>query len=264
MTPNLISFIIPFKYTKERLTLLLTCINNLNTYINSKPDNFEFEICIHETGERSWFPTSQFPNIKHAFTQYRWAFHRAWVLNYGVKHLSTGNLLVLMDGDLLLNQAWFDNLYNNYNYLLDKFTAAWSQIVYLKPDQSIPLTETFTKENFKIARPDIRRSIGGVTIIPRNIFYAVKGIPEDFRGTWGGEDNAFVLKIIHHKYKINYFNNTQLYHLYHQQTTPRIGRTRSKYTVMQTWDTKKWKKYTDAVTEWGEDPDCDLVDFKKL
>jgi predicted glycosyltransferase involved in capsule biosynthesis len=211
----------------------------------------------------------ELPNIKYKFTKYNGIFHRAWTINYGVKHISTGNILVLMDGDILLNDQWVNELKNKIRNKIVRPIISWSSMFYTDKKSTNKYLQTQEFEpvphpTFGIQHPNIKKVIGGVTIIPRNIFYNVKGYPEDFRDTWGYEDNAFILKLLHSKYKLDFFNDTRLLHLYHEPTTVSNPKIQSKYTIMMTWDSKKWKKYINAIEIWGEDPKIKLLNFKTL
>jgi len=100
---GLISFIIPYQHSEERYKLLLICLRTLpNPYLYEN-----IEICIIEVGRERYLDDSCFPyEVEYGFIEYDDIFHRAWLLNMGVRSLSNGELLVLLDGDIILTYEW--------------------------------------------------------------------------------------------------------------------------------------------------------------
>src|SRR5574343_555665 len=90
------SILIPYQHSSEREPLLQQTISRL-----FEVSGGSLEICVHEVGSS---PNLSLPSrCKYAFTKYSGVFHRAWAINRGVQLLCSNEMLVLMDGDLLVN-----------------------------------------------------------------------------------------------------------------------------------------------------------------
>ena len=244
---NLISFVIPYYHSEERLPLLTACLRTLpNPYLN---DNIE--ICIMEVGEKPYLEDYYFPyEVEYGFMEYNDVFHRAWVINAGVKYLSNGETLVLLDGDLLLTSEWYNELLEN----TDKTYIGWGKLFCLNEiatNHYLDYGVIYPKyENSKI--PSKIMGNGGITIISREIFYYIKGIPENFKGTWGGEDNALFLKIKKMGFPRGFFKST-IYHLYHSKSTPRVHHIIKKIKDIKEWKKRDWRTEMRNIGDtWGE------------
>ena len=113
--PIKFSVIIPYMHTKERYPLLMACLSSIKS---------DVEICLVEIGkERNIF----IPNdIKYMFIKYDGVMHRAWALNIGAKHLSTGNRLILLDADVIIPSNFFE-IMKRINFP----AVAWNRMYYL-------------------------------------------------------------------------------------------------------------------------------------
>jgi GT2 family glycosyltransferase len=103
----------------------------------------------------------------------------------------------------------------------------------------------------QIKHPAMGGAAGGAMFISRDLFFKIGGIPEDFYGSWGGEDNAFWAKLVHTGHEISKFTST-IYHLYHSPTTPRVQDIQNKVKPMITWNSFQWDSYIAYVADsWG-------------
>jgi hypothetical protein len=241
-----ISFIIPYMHTDERYPLLLACLRSLPK---------SSEICIVELGETKKlnFP----PYYKHMFVKYSGIMHRALALNIGVKYLSTRDTLVLLDADVIVPP--------NFKEVAMKCKdpmVGWNRMFYLTRKHTNNFLEDFISKKLKIFNdytdsskcsvvktPRLDGPAGGVTIVPRKIFFEVKGVPEDFGETWGGPDNTFMAKLqaFGHPFRTV---ECDTIHLYHSKNTPRVKEIAKKARVMMRWNREKWFNYMDGK-EWG-------------
>jgi len=243
-TPSTYSIIIPYQHSQERLSIFNACLDNLNTILDEK-----VEICIHEAGkERSLWLGSRY---KYLFTPFLGIFHRAWVINRGVRKLASGSMLVLMDGDLIVDRDWASELLR-----CNEVYAGYSSMNYLSKEATDKYLESgyIDKEGTERVRvPSIGGAAGGITIIPKHLFFTVKGIPEDFAGSWGGEDNAFLSKLR----SLGYISRikklkSKAYHLWHKPTTVRDCLIQHKASSMIRWSKSNWIKYLNKMEDnWG-------------
>lgn len=240
------SIIIPYQHLPERESLFYACLENLLRLCRG------FEICIHEVGPS---PHLNVPRrCKYLFTKFNGVFHRAWAINRGVKELATGDILILMDGDLIITRKWVDEVLN-----CDPPSAAWGRINWLSEEGTRKYLKTRSIDDGSIERtrtPSRGGAAGAATAIRRDLFFNVSGIPEDFAGSWGGEDNAFWAKLSQLDYKFKSFKCT-ITHLYHPKSTPQVRSIQKKVLPMLYWTRSQWKEYVRMVgSDWGlENPD---------
>lgn len=190
------SIIIPYQHLEEREQIFYACLENLMSFYKG------FEICIHETGDEPHLTVP--PRCKYLFTEYSDVFHRAWAINRGVIELSTKKMLVLMDGDLIVDGAWINELLQ-----CDYPSAGWGRINWLSEEGTEKYLKTKVIDSTEFNRtrtPSRGAAAGAITVVPRKVFLDICGIPEDFIGSWGGEDNAFWSKLVQMGYQFKSFD----------------------------------------------------------
>lgn len=235
------SIVIPYQHSEEREKLFYACLENL---LKLCP---HFEICIHEVGRE---PCLTLPNkIKYLFTEFHGVFHRAWAINRGAKKIATGDILILMDCDLIVNSEWVQEVTS-----CETPSAGWGRINWLSKEG----TETYLKKGYiddstteRTRTPSRGSAAGGITVMERVLFSEVSGIPEDFLGSWGGEDNAFWAKLVQLGYKFKSLNCT-VYHLHHTKSTPQIQSIQKKALPMLYWSKSQWEEHIkNSSDSWG-------------
>ena len=236
------SIIIPYQHSEERLPLLHACLSNLVHLSNNL-----FEICIHEVGPEK---SLNLPNkYKYHYTEFKGVFHRAWAINRGVRKLATSNILVLMDGDLIVTSEWVEAIKSCSN-----LSVGWGKLHLLNESGTHQYLRTKYIDNelvYKKKSPSMGSAAGAVTVIPKDLFFQVKGIPEDFAGSWGGEDNAFWSKMIRLGHKLGRLKGS-IYHLHHSPSTPRVRAIQSKIFPMIHWTETQWKEHIKVTGDnWG-------------
>lgn len=236
----MISIVIPYMHTQERLRLLIECIKSI-------PEGPE--ICILEIGRKQHLRDIG-NKCRYLFVEYNNDInHRGWALNLGVRHLSTGNKLILLDADIIVSKDWYEEV-TKCNFP----AVAWGEMYYLDKKS----TEKFLDNNFsekfnaeKIKYPRIDGPAGGITVIDRKLFYKIKGIPENFENTWGGPDNTFFAKLRVYGYSFKHLNS-QVIHLYHSKDTPRNLNIALKARDMLRWTKEQWDEELKNIGDnWG-------------
>jgi len=236
------SIILTYQHTEERLPLFYACLTSLYDRLGNR-----VEYCIHEVGEeRVLFLPDKY---KYLFTRYKGIYHRAWALNRCVKKLATTDKYVLMDSDLVVTSEWAKEVLSSH-----KQSIAWGILNYLNSQgtKTFLRTKTIDRQNIERTKtPAMGGAAGAAMIVPRNLFYSVSGIPEDFMGSWGGEDNAFWAKITALGHPVKRFKSS-IYHLYHSKSTPRDKDILSKIKPMLHWRYSQWTEYVKFVgNSWG-------------
>ena len=189
-----ITIIIPFMYNGDRYDLFVASLKSL--YKQFKNDN-NVDILVHETSPERYI-TDEF--IKKYNLIYHWSkwddvFHRAWALNMPARYIAKGDIFVFFDADLLVNKEWKEELltcdpksiyigWGTINNMTEKSTLRYIKTGRIDGDYQ------------RIRKPDPAGAAGGINIFPRDIFFKVGGWPEHFDGTYGGEDNALLFKLI--------------------------------------------------------------------
>ena len=176
-------------------------------------------------------------------------FHRAWVLNKGARK-SEGNLLMFMDGDLILPDNYFSMIENNCPIV------GWRRLHMIGPEvtrlylgKKIGMNGLMSAPN--IRKPNIDGNAGGITIIPRDIFFELKGFPEDFKNSWGGEDNTFWHKMEAFGYEFKSID-ADVCHLYHEHKTPIKAGIHEKRHQMGGWIKERWQERLKEIgDDWG-------------
>lgn len=242
------SIIIPYQHSEERLPLLYACLKSLVKYSNN-----QFEICIHEVGEKKHLDLPE--RYKYLFTKYSGVFHRAWAINRGVKELSTSDMLILMDGDLVVTRDWTSKVLQ-----CKEVSIGWSRLHLLNKNgtrQYLNTEHINTDKIEKTKSPSMGGAAGAVAVVPRETFYESKGIPEDFIGSWGGEDNIFWSKLVTLGHRMNILD-CDIYHLHHSPSTPRVKEIQRKFFPMLYWNLAQWKEYDRVIDDhWGvKNPDA--------
>lgn len=138
-----------------------------------------------------------------------------------------------MDGDLLITTNWLKELYQ-----CSEPSSGWGKLKWLDLNGKVD----------KIKTPSKGSAAGGITIIPRDLFLSLSGIPEDFFGSWGGEDNAFWCKLTSFGYPFKSFKS-EVVHLYHSKTTPRILEIQKKALQMYYWNRQQWDDHVKLTSE---------------
>jgi GT2 family glycosyltransferase len=236
------SIVLTYQHTEERLKLFYACLTSVLEHIAGRA-----EICVHEVGTKRHLRLPA--RVKYKFTKYSGVYHRAWALNRCVKTLSKGDMLILMDSDLIVTQEWAEEILSTTTQ-----SIAWGKLSILSESGTTTYLNTSYIDRSKIERiksPSMGSAAGGAMIVPRALFYSVKGIPEDFMGSWGGEDNAFWAKLTHLGNKIGKFTS-EIFHLHHSNSTPRVHHIQRKVVPMLLWNSKQWNKHIELIHDsWG-------------
>jgi hypothetical protein len=208
------------------------------------------EICVAEIGRERHI--KKLSGCKYRFFEYNNNInHRGWALNLGVKKISTGNKLILLDADIIVNPYWYEEVKKC------KFPAvAWGTMHYLNKDSTKRVLKDDLSEPIiaeKVKYPRLDGPAGGISVIDREIFYKIKGVPENFENTWGGPDNTFFAKLRSYGYPFKCLRSSVI-HLYHTKNTPRNLNIALKARDMLRWSKEQWDKELERIGDnWGEE-----------
>jgi hypothetical protein len=234
----MVSIIIPFKYDVWRLRLLMASVKTMPSE--------DVEICIVEVGQSQHVNPDDINHeaqIKYKFVWTDRLFNRGWVMNIGVKHLSEGEILALSDADLIFTPEWSVLLYEAKSPVV-----AWSRIHVLDE----VATEEYLRSGvlgrpLRTWQPSVTGACGGVSIVPREVFYQTGGMVECFEG-WGGGDNAAWARLAAFGYPFKHFD-CDLWHMWHPLRAP-VGRKRWDAYRMLIWAKEHWLQYMEGG--WGD------------
>ena len=201
-----ISYIIPFKYSEDRLKTL----NRVLEYISK----YNFEVIIVEQGEKQFLKQEDF-NVKLLFIENKIIFNKSFSLNVGWKNCS-GDKIIFGDADNLLNEKDLMKAINDINDY-DMISPS-NKLVDLSQTESLLEFEKILSIK-RHGRGDFDNQkvplCAAMTIFTKLALEKIGGWPEEFFG-WGAEDDAMSIKVKHFlKWKENISN---CYHLYHEKS----------------------------------------------
>jgi len=242
-------FIIPFMYNEDRFELFESTIKRLHNFFK---DIDNVNIIVHETAPKQFLGIDFIKkyDIKYMYSEWNEVFHRAWALNVPAKHLSTADIFIFFDADLLITEQWVNellscnpnNVYIGWGKMFNLDYYATKH--YIKTDELIERYE-------RIRIPNPNAAAGGINIIPSYIFFDVNGWDESFRNTYGGEDNVLYCKLSKLGYKPNNFFKSSVYHLYHAHKTYRNPKRFTIFRKMSLYSREQWIRHMNSI-KWGE------------
>lgn len=255
---NYFIFILPFMNNGDRYKLFETSVKNLRYNIDKH--DIKGEILVHECGNEKLLEQDFIDKYldQYMFNEYKDVFHRAWCFNVAARYCNIPKkdnvYFIFMDSDMLVDNKWVTGLKTQTEDVL----IGWSSLYDLTEDYTHKIVNDskpidFSTIEYRNKRfPDLGAACGGVTIIKKDVFFEIKGFPEYFKGTWGGEDNAFMKKAVSFGYSPKIYDYS-VCHLYHGHTTVRNDQVRKKWsTDIKNWSDKKWIIETYNIKEnWG-------------
>lgn len=249
------SIIMPFMYNGDRFHLFESCIKNLNNLVGNL-DNFQ--ITIHEIGSERKL-NKEFINkynLDYIYTKWDDVFHRGWALNVGARYSvdkqDDETIYIFMDGDIAVTKEWVQEVQT-----INHPSAGWGVMHNLNKVDTDQFIKDFDFNKIKNSTyertrtPSIVAAAGGITIIPKDIFFKVKGFPEDFKGTWGGNDNAMMHKLNTLGWKFKTLKCT-VYHMHHEHQTKRVQTIKNKWKEIQKYNKKDWENAINKIGIWGQ------------
>lgn len=206
----MITYIIPFKYTEDRLLTLKKVLENVRP--------LECEVIVVEQGTESILPKKDvLKNEKYIFLNNPHPFNKSWSLNVAWKE-ATNDTIVFGDADNLISiESLSEALKEMETY---DFVSPHSRLIDLKSEEnSLDSQKIFEiKRHFRGEHDHQKMPLcGGMTIFKKESLEKIGGWPEEFFG-WGAEDDAMSIKVRHFlKWKEMDFS---CYHLFHERVTP--------------------------------------------
>ncbi len=189
---NKYSIIIPFMFNGDRWDIFKASIECLYKHTQQYEN---IEIVVHETAPNR-FLTQEFIDkfqIVYGYSKWDDHFHRGWSLNVAARHLSKGDIFVFFDADLLITKEWVRELLNCNR---GDIKIGWGTMKNLTKNATNHYIKTnqIYNDNERIRKPSSHGAGGGINIISKDIFYKIKGWPEEFT-SYGGEDNVYNFKL---------------------------------------------------------------------
>lgn len=248
-----LSFIIPYKHNPERLRLLGATIDNL-------PRRGDIEVIVSELGDFPYFrdtcvfkTLSKVYDLKYSFAHYEGVFHRALAINLAAKNLAIGDIFCLLDGDIVFKYQE-DTICDILTYGFQP-CSGFHSMYFMDPEETrdylIEGVYPSRHPSHKMRFASLGGLAGGLIIIPKNIFFEVKGVPEMFEGTWGNDDNALWMHLEANGYKFRSLARC-FYHLHHYHKTEKDKDIMSKVEGIKQWIGIDWDEYYKSIGDrWG-------------
>jgi predicted glycosyltransferase involved in capsule biosynthesis len=205
------TYIIPFKYTYDRLLTLSKVLDNIR--------KIDCEIIIVEQGLESVLPSKNIltQGEKYIFILNNFPFNKSWGLNCAWKE-SSNDIIVFGDADNLIDTK---NITKSIDEMSDyDFISPHIRLIDLsESENSLPSEDIFKIQRAGRGELDHQKlpMCGAMTIFKKEALEKIGGWPEEFFG-WGAEDDAMSIKV---KHFLNWKeNNNNCYHLFHQRVVP--------------------------------------------
>lgn len=124
-------------------------------------------ISVHEAGDKQTLSEDFIKNYldQYIFNEYKEVYNGAWQYNVNARYCKLPknklNYFVFLDGDMLVNEEWIEELKK-----VDSPTLAWNKIYYLNEDQTNYLLYNQENPNWellqyeKIVEPNINGACG--------------------------------------------------------------------------------------------------------
>lgn len=251
----MISFVVPYQHNNERFNLLQITLLNI-------PKDPNIEICLVELGtdylkglltrlESGYKGLMSRSNFQYTQIPYEGVFHRALAMNVGAKK-AKGDIICLLEGDIIFKSFILDDIRKISNPI-----HCCDSIYFMNKIE----TQNFINTNnlptgkrmdaVKLGSPN--GLAGGLVAIKKDLFMDIKGIPEMFKGTWGGDDNALWLKLLQFGFPyVGIYG--QIFHLYHSHKTKCFPNLHSEVLEkIKTWTREDWENYNKEIGDnWGK------------
>lgn len=204
------SYIIPFKFTQDRLLTLKKVLSNLQ--------DLDCEIIIVEQGVEPILPATEIiSKERYIFLENHLPFNKSWALNVAWKS-ATHDRIVFGDADNLMStDKIISSLSNLDNF---EFVSPHVRLIDLSENENqMHFEKIFEINRFGRGETDHQKlpMCGAMTMFTKSALEKIAGWPEEFFG-WGAEDDAMSIKVKHFLKWIEIDNNC--YHLYHQRVVP--------------------------------------------
>jgi len=204
------SYIIPFKYSEDRLLTLLRVLENIK--------ELDCEIIIVEQGSESILPGKLIDcDYKYIFLKNELPFNKSWTLNVAWKE-ARHEKIVFGDADNLIDTKYILEGIGRLDVV--EMVSPHIRLVDLSKEESqLGNTEIFQIDRGGRGEIDIQKMTfcGAMTMFRREALDKIAGWPEEFIG-WGAEDDAMTIKVKHFLTWVCLEYNC--YHLWHERFPP--------------------------------------------
>ena len=203
------TFVIGFRYKKDRFFLLKRTLEWINTFVGA-------EVILVEQDKHSKISHLNL-KCKHIFIKSDKPYNRSWAFNVALKRAKS-NIIIFGDSDLIMEHNQFIsgiNALSEYDMV-----SPYHKVIDLNPQESSNSTENILKIDRPGRGENDNQKInisGGIAMFRKDSINKIGGWNEDFVG-WGAEDDEMTIRVK------KYLKWTELkgtcYHLYHDRPAP--------------------------------------------
>lgn len=233
------SYIIPFKFSEERLLTLQKVLENIK--------ELHCDILIVEQGSNPVLPSRNILiNEKYIFLKNDLPFNKSWALNVGWKSVES-DIIIFGDADNLIS---IENLFSSLEYMNDyDFVSPHNKLIDLEESENnLDILEILKINRSYRGELDHQKMplCGGMTIFKRDSLERIGGWPEEFFG-WGAEDDAMSIKVKHFlRWKEM---DLSCYHLYHTRVVPDIQYYQRNLMIYQNYISASKEKLDEYISQ---------------
>lgn len=203
------TFVIGFRYKKDRIHLLRRTLDWINSF-------YGVEVILVEQDKHSKIEHLDL-KCKHIFVKSDKPYNRSWAFNVALKR-SNSDIIVFGDSDLLMEHNQFIagiNALNDYDMV-----SPYHKVIDLTREESSTTLQNILNIDRSGRGETDNQKInisGGIAMFKKQSLLKIGGWNEDFIG-WGAEDDEMTIRV--HKYlKWTELKGT-CYHLYHDRPRP--------------------------------------------
>jgi hypothetical protein len=209
-----LTFVIPIRNRKKMLETFIKYFKKLLI-----PKKININLIVIEQGKKSINKkTCISENIDYIFIKDEGGFNKCLCYNVGVLFGNTSNNYIFHDVDILMDNDFLINLYENLNVKSTKNIQTFNNSLI---DLSKGLSKQIINEDIKLAnlkKIKFRHGPGGSIHISKETFFSVGGFDDNLFKGWGYEDDFFWSKVD----TVSKMNKVDspiifLYHLYHKK-----------------------------------------------
>lgn len=231
-----LNVIIPIKNRNKFLKKFITIFKNLKIPSGKKIKL----IVVEQNNKRVNKKICEQNSIDYIFIKSSKIFNKCLCHNVGVFFSPKSENILFHDVDILMNENFFIDLYNNLNdkQNLSLQTFNNTLINLSKNDSFLILNEDLQISEINIEKSKIRNGPGGSILISRNTFFKIGGYDAELFQGWGYEDNFFWSKVdLVSKMETCNSPKIILFHLYHKKYWKKeINYSNNNSLIYDIWD----------------------------
>ena len=219
MTERSASAVVPFRNSDEfRERNLAATLDNL-----SACNLFGEILVVEELAGEPWAPARVDSTVRHLAIEADGPFNKSRLVNAGYRAARFDRLLVC-DADMIIERIALERALRALDAGME-MVRPWRHVIDLSAEDSAYYAKhgelpEGVRDSYPLDRQGVGEQVclaGGMFAITKDLFRAVGGMDERFRG-WGGEDDAFAIKVMARTRRHAIARDELAWHLWHPRS----------------------------------------------